>query len=717
MSYDAYDLCPCGSGKKLKFCCLGVIDEIEKAEQHQANHQSQAYSQVVERMVTAKPQFAWGQLSWASILLSRNELAAATEVLEKMEATHADHPLRLTMLASSALAQFGYEASRPVLYQALRKLSGQDVNSDVHVNLLMQLAELMEGRSHYLSARQHLAAAMRFATNAQRENVFMTLLEFDGKNEIPYLLRSVHNLIPITSEDADVQKMVRRAERSAALACFERSVRAYEHLVAADDQQADLWWNLGLVQAWDANEVEAARCWHRAAELTSDSETAVEYEALAQLLDSMSSVSPISADSEDERASCVVRIKSVGKTLTLLEEAPQLQRVEDPDEESSQMAARFTILNRPLTPEMLEADSWEQLPLIIGRVMVALTGPDDRFHIYAEAFTGGSKSLDELVELLGDEVIEQKPTTRDLPVGGVVSYLQPMLLQLFEPQEFSPAQVDELERQRWLDMIEQHWLQTAQPGLDGKSPLEAVGDKSLRVRLAAAVVVLEAWGVLAGKSTDMSALREQLQVPEPAPLPTTDDLSFNTLSVMSLCRLVLTELNDDQLRALLNRAMLVRYEPLLLDVLTEVRRRPQCWEAVDQLHALTWLSLIAQKLGNREEGLKYLREAQEAAAEKEDGFEQVLKLQIRELTLLAEDPEDPRTLELYQQLQERYNKKIPGFDKILQGFAERAGMKVPQSVAVGGVSGTVTDGGIWTPEAPGDKTGEATQKLWLPGED
>src|SRR5262249_43492287 len=52
---DAYASCPCGSGKKFKWCCQDFHNDIEKALVQQQNGQNEAALHTIEEVVKAHP--------------------------------------------------------------------------------------------------------------------------------------------------------------------------------------------------------------------------------------------------------------------------------------------------------------------------------------------------------------------------------------------------------------------------------------------------------------------------------------------------------------------------------------------------------------------------------------------------------------------------------------------------------------------------------------
>ena len=58
MAVDPYAPCPCGSGKKLKFCCTDLIGDIEKIHRMIEGDQPRAALQHVEQTLAKHPRRA-----------------------------------------------------------------------------------------------------------------------------------------------------------------------------------------------------------------------------------------------------------------------------------------------------------------------------------------------------------------------------------------------------------------------------------------------------------------------------------------------------------------------------------------------------------------------------------------------------------------------------------------------------------------------------------
>src|SRR5881409_507405 len=63
MAFDPYSSCPCGSGKKFKWCCQPIHAQISKAFELEANDQREAARKAIDEVTAAHPgnPEAWGR--------------------------------------------------------------------------------------------------------------------------------------------------------------------------------------------------------------------------------------------------------------------------------------------------------------------------------------------------------------------------------------------------------------------------------------------------------------------------------------------------------------------------------------------------------------------------------------------------------------------------------------------------------------------------------
>lgn len=83
MAIDLYSSCPCGSGKKFKWCCQPIHEQIDKAFQQDEDGQREAALRMMRELTeqhSSNPE-AWGRL--AELLFRQDKVEEAESTLEK----------------------------------------------------------------------------------------------------------------------------------------------------------------------------------------------------------------------------------------------------------------------------------------------------------------------------------------------------------------------------------------------------------------------------------------------------------------------------------------------------------------------------------------------------------------------------------------------------------------------------------------------------------
>src|SRR5690348_13740778 len=123
MAIDPYAMCPCGSGKKLKFCCSDVVSEIEKIHRMIEGEQPRAALRHAEQTLATHPGRASVLDLKASLELSLGELEAARKTIEEFLKSNPDSP---TAYACQALLLAEERQSRPAIDSLQKALAMVD---------------------------------------------------------------------------------------------------------------------------------------------------------------------------------------------------------------------------------------------------------------------------------------------------------------------------------------------------------------------------------------------------------------------------------------------------------------------------------------------------------------------------------------------------------------------------------------------------------------
>lgn len=712
---DVYQPCPCGSGKKIKFCCQNILADMDKVKRMVDAKQHRAALHALESIEKKSPRNSWVLMTKAQMLLAEGEPVPAKAVLETVLEDHPEQSDAAMLYANCCLVVDGYEASIPSIQRALPRAPQ---NAELAALLVMRISEMQADVGKYLSARQYLTLGLRWVPDELRQGVFSQLIEMEQDPSVFYPLRSVHHLQSWSGGD-DENRDFAKATKLAMLGCWDAAARHFTMLAEKHPESAALWHDAALCLAWVGHEAQAAEAFHKSAKVQSAHEEAVEAETLAQLLDHVNSPEHVHLRAK------AFTTQSVSRLLTRLSEAPRLARDELATEEESTddagrpMTAEFDVLDRPtISVEEIEGTEVQNLPLMQGTVAVfdGIPEKDVPARIVLQASALHFKAAEEaLMEAAGSELL---PLEDAQNVGPAVSRELAQLDRFFWlPMEgLAIASRRRLATARWNWLIHEVWANAPQRALGGKSPKQAVGDPALVVPLKASICVLDAWTMQREHILDVAALCGEFQVPAPEVIQPTPETEIQSFSAMQLNRLAVEGLTDEQLSSTLNRAMLLAHRRFLYTVLKEAASRPALQDNVNLDRIYGSLVSIARSLGRRDEALDWVRKGQELARKQPNSFELLMSWEMSELSARAEEPGDPEVPALIRRFFQYYGRKVPQIIPVIERLCATFGIEIPDDVQdpQGGLvgAGSTSAGGVWTPGAPA----EAPKKLWLPGQ-
>jgi tetratricopeptide (TPR) repeat protein len=726
MAYDVYQPCPCGSGKKLKFCCQAIAGDMDRITKLQENGQHRMAIQALESLGRSHPGNAWILTAQTATLVDQGEVEAARESARQLIESHPEHTTGLILYALMSLSTEGYEASKAAIQRAMERAHADATG--MAAALALTIADTMQGAGNVMGARQHLALAMQLVAHQsqqEQQEVFMRLLEFDGNTQILYPLRSVHELQDFSSGQPEIDRLASQAMERANCGCWCDAAMLFTQAAEQQGDSAVLWQNAGLCRAWDADNLGASEALHEAAGLEADFEAAVECETIAQILD---------LDLSEDRVNLVavrIPVKSLSRLITALDRHDRFARMpisrdKDPDNPTVPDAL-FKVLDRPV-PTDQKPEDWtiDSACQVIAEVLLydreSRDGDTDTSSPLAVVIgvedVPQTDALDIFREAAGEEIEPPPGDAADQDeriVAGTVPREEHFLKWEFYLPPGTPMVVyQRLEREKSEQVLGEVWPATPLATLDGKTPLEAAQIPELKLQRTAALSVLDAQSDRRGFVLDLQSMRQRLGVEEPQTIEVRASTSFSRFSVMALHRLPIKQLSDSQLSQVMNRALLIRHGRFLYDVLVEVLSRPTCVKHVELDRVYRTLVDLCQQRFERDEALSWAARGRDYAQTQPKAFEKTLQWDLLSLSIRLHDPSDPNLQTLLQHIWSNYVPKLPDLRNHLMRLLEAYGLPLPAQ-APDGTSGSTSEGGIWTPE-PAAETEGGEKKLWLPGQ-
>jgi tetratricopeptide (TPR) repeat protein len=715
---DVYALCPCGSGKKVKFCCQPVLADMDKVARLHETKQSQQALAVLDRLAEKHPEAPIVAITRAQLLMEERRFDEAASTMRAFLKDNPDSSHGVGLLAYARFMDVGFQEAKPEIHRAFQ-ICPQS-SPDVVGSLASQIADNVFYSSS-MSAREHLGLALRLTQDQEeRQALFQELMRVDGSAEIPYPLRGVHSLEELDRSE-DTAKDIRTATRLSALGCWEIAAKLFDKLNEKIPDSWALWKNIGLCRAWDANNSGAAAALRKASELAPTYEVAVECETIAQLLEL--------SDVEGQMPVKAARYKlaSTSQSLSKLDACDRTVRLpvtKDQADANPKVVGRYLVLDFPAPPDDEEVRD-DNVPTVQAEVSVFdLDTQDGAVGILSVIGSDGdarsqAMSLveEQLKELISNPEDDEHHES-DAPLFSE-SLVRSVLNELTQSQErkYYGTRLDlvrrrEIAKQEGRDFIANKWCNTKLNRLGGKTPLEAANDPELKVKRAAALHVLESISDVAMLYSDSVQLRKTLNIDAEATFETTEETQLNSLSVMESHRLPIGELTDEQLGHIVHRALLIRHVPFAYKVLQEVAKR-----GVDRIQGIDtamfqWtIAQVSRELGHHDEALQWLKSGREEV-EKGDNFEEKFQWAMREFQFRIENRSDPELPALIDHLWNFYGKKLPGIRGALEPALKELGIPIPGETT----GGLVLPDGTGVPTTAGAVSGEGESKLWLPGQ-
>jgi hypothetical protein len=600
MALDAYSLCPGGSGKKTKFCCPDLLPDLEKADRMIEGEQYIACIQHID-------QIEQKGLYRACMMTIKAELLRVTNQVERAAAYAANFVERFPQNAlawsesalHSAVADGG-PAGMAKLQRAIGLCAGhiQSGTRDAAVVICKVLAQ--EG--HWAAAR----ALLHLLTTLDPEDreSMQLLLQMNQSAEIPMLLKSDSAMLPCPAE------VPWRSDFDAALAPLkiahwqETADRLTALAVKAPDSPA-VWHNLAVVRSWLADEAGAREAFQRFAELPVPLEDAVEAEAIAML----TSESPLGDDVEIVRWTWPLRDVDGLHEALLSDRRVAPVRVEASQwaEDSPPPRMGGMLLDRPAL-ESGDSLSLENMPSLLAQLLLFGRETDRAARLEIDGLSKSDADQVKAILLsIGGDNLE--PAPEETVMARTSSSNQMIAHRRVPPRGAPREQIEALLIEDFRNSLSNRWPDHPLGVLGGRSPRHAAADAASRVKVLAAILVMQQWSGRSPAEFDFNELRSRLGLPTLAPI----ELRPGEIRALPLTRLARVQpegLSDDDLVIAFHRAGIYHAWDAARKFARAIVDRPSFARRGERVEAFRTLAQSATTL---EEGIASIEEARRDA--------------------------------------------------------------------------------------------------------
>ena len=461
---DPYVSCPCGSGKKFKWCCGPYYATVEKAFEQDRTGQHEAALHTIQELTHthADQPAVWGYYAQFLYNLGKPEEAekAIDEALKRNPNFGMAHFLRGQFRENE-----GELIGALLLYRkAADSYDPEAQDALTHVHLKVYQFESMLNRP--LAARAALERAVHFMP-ADPELRAQLDGEFGDESPLPLAARKKYTFRP-TAKPVDA---------SLATGKLADARKAFEQLTALTPDDPAAWFNLGVVLAWLGEQPKAVEALNKSIELETDDHRAEEAGALAEVLRCGRGMEN---DADYLSHGFILPIRDPGPVNQYLQALGQNRRLVGvrANRETGVMAGLIV----DELPQLLAVGSGATLATVAAKLVIA-EGIIRLAHPDRASVSKVAEEFRSAVQLAVEQPVE---TTMPISFGDVV------LEALAQPVQTSDlAAAEDKLKDHARHYFEDVWPRRPLRSLSDNTPLDAVGSKVLRKKLFGVIKFLE----------------------------------------------------------------------------------------------------------------------------------------------------------------------------------------------------------------------------------
>jgi tetratricopeptide (TPR) repeat protein len=272
MPLDPYVSCPCGSGKKFKWCCAPYFDTVEKAFEQERQGQHEAALQTIQGLTRshADNPSVWGY--YAQFLYNAQQPDKAEEAIDEALKRNPHFGM-----AYFLRGQFRENEGELIGALLLFRKAAEAYDPDANAQLAQVWFKIYQYEATVLNrpvaARAALERVVHFQPgDAELRQQFEA--EFGDEGPYPTAAAKKYKFRPTAKPIPE----------TAATGKLSDARKAFEDLTALTPDDPAAWFNLGVVLAWVGEQPKAVAALEKSLEFETDDRRAEEAGALAEVL-------------------------------------------------------------------------------------------------------------------------------------------------------------------------------------------------------------------------------------------------------------------------------------------------------------------------------------------------------------------------------------------------------------------------------------------------
>jgi hypothetical protein len=701
MPLDRYMPCPCGSGKKIKFCCEDLIGELETIQRMLEGEQRLACLEHIDKLLRTFPDRACLLAIKALLQSEMQQEEALSQTLDLFEAKHPGNPLAAAERAIQ-IASTGGAAQAVLKLQEAIAVTEQQIPTRVYEAIgIVGRALLAEGNIPAARAHLLLQASIGGSEDPRAMSLLTPLIR---SAEIPLLLRDEQQLseAPVA---ATYKQSFDQAAMLAAKGNWLAAADRFDQLVNEHELSEQIMRNLAILRAWLGQTRESAAAWRSYAALdTVTLAESVEAEAIAQLIDPDVEFDTVALarlkfeieDLETLTANLIASRRT--ESIPVAQASPIHEEGEPPPQ------AIYLLLNREM-PQTGAGIQFSEIPCVLGQCYLFGRQTDRvaRLELVIYRDDQAEQSISELEQLAGGLL---KSPTEEKVLSEIPLLDQRMNANWRIPADTPPADRERLAAEQRHEAIFTIWLGLPNAALGGKTPRQAAVEKDLLTRLLASILVLESSTTAPQDSTDFNRLRTDLGLPCPEPIDP-EGLDISQLPLVHMARVDVGKLSDEQLVIAYRRAATLAAITATAQLAPEVIARESLDDKVDKAEAY---GMLASQAATSDKALELLARARELAVA---GEQSPARWTLAELDLRLRRGEATDAQRLLQEIQANHVRE-PGIAEAVYELLARHGIIDPRGAGKIPVQGEAAAAGVPMQDDQEETPSESQQTIWTP---
>jgi tetratricopeptide (TPR) repeat protein len=494
MAFDPYSPCPCGSGKKFKWCCQPVYVQIDKAFQQDAQGQHETALRMMDEVCaehSGNPE-VWGRK--AQLLYQMDRVEDAENALQKAFDINANYPF-----GNYLRGRFRhFEGEIPGALLLFRK-AVEAYDPAAHT-ILAQIYSLITECELKLNRPVAARAALEMAAKQEPANPdYKAGIEqvFGVKSRFPEVARKEYTYLQLAEvAPAQRQEAWQGALQKAAIGKLGDALKAFEELTAEDGESTAAWFNLGLTRALLGDNAGALAALDRSVQLDQDEDGAARTWALAEVL--------LCGHGLEQQAdfvehSAVFPVRNPEQLFQVLQQLQAQHRLI-----GTQVRQEEGMLTGVVV-EKVQALTAEHAASQLSRVGAYLLVVGDMLRLWNVNKAAFDSVVQEMRHLTTGALAE--PHVR----VGPANFADVLVEGLgFPSQAMDEAESSRRMRDFFQSFMEEKWIHRPLPSLGHVPPVDAVGHAILRKKLKGLILFLADCAAAIGTNYDFDRLRRKL---------------------------------------------------------------------------------------------------------------------------------------------------------------------------------------------------------------